>query len=387
VIWGVVERLDLSAFYDPIVARGSNPGRSATDPRLLISLWLYATKNGVGSGRELERLCGCHDAYRWLCGGISVNYHTLNDFRTGYGQQIDDLLTKVLTSLVHKGIVSVERTSQDGTRVRASAGSSSFHRRETLERLQGEMNEHVLALKKRLEDPASGTTPTRQRAAQQRAARERSERVEQALQALDEIEAAKARQKAKASKGRAARASTTDPQARVMKMPGGGYAPGYNIQFAADTKSRAIVGVAVTNAGSDVNESEPMRKQVERRSGQKVKEHLVDGGYIGLENIECAAQDKVTMYAPVPKPRKKGVNKYAARRGDSPAIGEWRQRMGTKAAQKIYLQRASTSETINGDLKTWRGLATVCVRGIEKVKCIALWGALTYNIMHFGSFL
>lgn len=385
MIWEVVRTLDLSEFYAPIQARGSTPGRSATDPQLLVALWLYATKSGVGSGRELARLCEAHDAYRWLCGGVVVNYHTLNDFRVAHEESLNALFTKVLVCLVHKGVVTVERVSQDGTRVRASAGSSSFRGRGALERLEKQMREHVEALQRQLDDPAHGVS-ARKRAAQQRAARERLERVEQALEELSKVEEAKAKQKPKASKDRPARSSTTDPEARMMKMPGGGYGPGYNVQLATDTASRAIVGVDVTNAGSDVHESEPMRKQVEERTGQKVQEHLMDGGYVGLESIDRAAEEEVTIYAPVPKPRK-AASAYEPRKGDSPGVAAWRLRMGTEEAKAIYKQRASTVETVNGDLKSWRGLGPFLVRGLKKVRCIALWSALAYNVMHFAEVL
>ena len=385
MIWELVTALDLSEFCDSIRARGSVPGRSATDPQLLVALWLYATVNGIGSGRELARLCDAHDAYRWICGGLVVNYHTLNDFRVGHESALSALFTKVLACLVHKGVVTVERISQDGTRVRASAGSSSFRGRETLARLEEQMREHIEALQGQLDDPAySGSA--RQQAAQQRAARDRLKRVGQALQELSKVEEGKSKQKPKKSKDRPARASTTDAEARIMKMPGGGYGPGHNVQLATDTASRAIVGVDVTNAGSDANESEPMRKQVEERTGRKVEEHLMDGGYVGLESIDRAFEEGVTIYAPVPKPRT-AANAYEPRRGDTRGIAAWRRRMGTAEAKAIYKERASTAETVNGDLKSWRGLGPFLVRGLKKVRCIALWSALAYNVMHFAAAL
>lgn len=385
-IWAVVERMDLSAFYDEIQARGSWPGRSATDPRILIALWLYATKNGVGSGRELDRLCREHAAYRWLRGGVALNYHTLNDFRVAHGDNLDRLFTDVLSCLVHQGIVKVKRIAQDGTRVHASAGSSSFRRRETLETLQEKMREHVEAVRRQLDDPANDGSKQRL-AARKRAARERLERVDEALKEMAKLEEAKAKQKAKPSKKSPPRASTTDPEARTMKMPGGGYGPGYNMQFAGDVESRAIVGVDVTNSGSDVHESEPMRRQVEERTGKTVNEHLVDGGYVGLDSIERAAADNVVVYAPVPKPRKKDQDAHAPRLGDGPGVAAWRRRMATDEAKTIYRERCSTSETINGDLKAWRGLRYLRVRGLAKARCIALWSALTYNILHFADAL
>ena len=154
-IWRVVERLDLSAFYDGIAARGSEPGRAATDPKLLVALWLYAAVDGVGNGRKLDRLCREHDAYKWLCGGVSLNYHTLNDFRVAHEKSLDGLFTEVLTALTERGVVRIDRISQDGKRVRASAGSSSFHCEKTLRRRLKEVRAYVEELK-RQPDEAPG---------------------------------------------------------------------------------------------------------------------------------------------------------------------------------------------------------------------------------------
>lgn len=385
-IWSVVAAMDLSMFYAEIQARGSVPGRCATDPKILIALWLYATQNGVGSGRELERLCRDHAAYRWLRGGVALNYHTLNDFRVSHEAKLNDLFTDVLTCLVGRGVVAVDRITQDGTRVRASAGSSSFRRRETLEALRKQMRQHVDTVRKQLDDPVCDASKQR-RSARLRSARERQEHVEAALKELAKLEEAKAKQKAKPSKKSAPRASTTDPEARTMKMPGGGYGPGYNVQIAADVESRAILGVDVVNAGSDVHESDPMRQQVEERTGKKVNEHLMDGGYVGLDSIERAADNDVVVYAPLPKPKKKDQDAYSPRHGDGPGVSSWRRRMATDEAKTIYKQRSSTSETINGDLKAWRGMRQLRVRGLAKARCIALWCALTYNILHFAATL
>jgi transposase len=278
IVWGVVERLDLSRFYGMIEARGEAPGRAATDPKLLIALWLYAAIEGVGNGRKLARLCEEHDGYRWLCGGVSVNYHTLNDFRVSHEAALDDLLTQVLAALMGQGLVRVHRISQDGTKVKAGAGRNSFRRRPKLERLLEEAQAHVSALKQQADDEPGESA--RQRAAQQRAARRRVERIEAALTTMNELEAVKARQRAdKPAHHAQARASTTDADARRMKMPQGHFEAGYNVQIATDPSSRAIVGVAVTVHGTDHGEDRPLREQVQQRTGQKVSEHLVDGGY------------------------------------------------------------------------------------------------------------
>lgn len=380
-IWAVVQKLDLIRFHQAIAARGSSPGRAATDPALLIALWLYATTRGLANARELERLCRTHDAYRWICGGVKVNHHTLSDSRSDHATLIDDLFTQVLALLMHKGLVQIRRISQDGTRVRASAGSSSFRREKTLKMLEAEAREHIEELKAMADDPSLSA---RQAAAQRRAAEERKRRIDEAISQLLGLQEAKAAQKQKPSKQREPRVSTTDPQARVMRMGDGGFRPAYNVQFASDTDSRAIVGVAVSNSGTDVNHATPMRQQVEERTGGNVSEHLLDGGYVGLANIDQAAAEGVTIYAPPPMSRKADVDPHQPRDGDSDAVIQWRQRMAEPSAKDIYKERAATSETINADVKTLRGLERLRVRGLSKVFCAALWSALAYNVFDFG---
>jgi transposase len=387
-LWAVVERLDLSALHDPLRARGSTPGRPATDPRLLVALWLWAATQGVGSAREVARLCECHDAYRWLCGGVPVNHHTLSDFRVGHGRALDELFTLVLAMLVDRGLVGVKRISQDGLRVRANAGAGSFKREEKLQAALAEAQQQVEALKRQVDQPARGRergTATRREAARQRAADERLERVRRAMEQLPELLQARQKQNGKKS-NQPVRASVTDPEARKMKMPDGGFRPAYNVQLAADTGSRAIVGVCVCNQGTDQGQSQPMRQQVQERTGGRVEEHLMDGGFVKLEAITEAERGGVAVYAP-PKQTKNQQDPYAPQKGDSPEVIAWRQRMGTAEAKEVYNKRASTSETVNADLRCYRGLGPFGVRGLDKVRCVALWSALAYNVMHFGAAL
>lgn len=384
MIWALVQRWDLTFFLQGIRARGERPGRAATDPQLLIALWLYATTQGVGCGRRLTKLCTESDPYRWLCGGVSLNYHTINDFRVDHEEALDNLLTQMLAVLIRAGIVAVQRIAQDGTRVRASAGVNSFQEEETLEKHLQAACEHLEAVKQAAADPKLSA---QQKGARERAAREHQQRLEQALVELEKVKQAKAQQKDKPSKDAPPRASSTDPEARLMRMPDGGTRPAYNLELAADCDSRAIVGVEMTNAGSDAGQDEPMRDQVEARTNQAVAEQLMDGSFVRLEGIERAAAEGVRLYMPVPKPRKAGVDRYAPKPRDGAAVAEWRQRMGTKVAKQVYKQRSSTIETINGELKTFRGLGSLLVRGLRKVQCAALWSALAYNIVHFGPLL
>lgn len=280
-----VEQLDLSAFYATIKSRGEEPGRPATDPAMLIALWLFATSEGVGSSRQLERLCERDDAYRWICGGVQVNYHTLSDFRGNHGAALDGLLTQVLAALLREGIVTLKRVAQDGVRVRASAGAASFRSARGLRKCLAAAKEQVRRTRQQL-DAEDATRSDRQRRAAEHAARERQIRVRKALMQLQELQAGKATQ----AEADAVRVSTTDPEARVMRMPDGGYRPAFNVQLAVDTGSRAIVGVAVTNNGTDMGQITPMVADVERRTGRKAKEWLADGGYTSLADIQAAGE-------------------------------------------------------------------------------------------------
>lgn len=390
-VWAVVERLDLSAFYEPIRSRGADPGRPAIDPKLLVSLWLYAYVCGVGSARELAQRCEEDAAYRWLCGGVHVNHHTLSDFRVGQEKALDRLFTNLLAMLMDKNLVQVERISQDGMRVRASAGASSFRRKARLHKLLTEAQQRVETLKKQMEAPVAKERRSAQQAAQERAARERVTRIEGALAQLPKLEEAQSKlsRKVASAAQKEPRASTTDPEARVMKMPDGGFRPAYNFQFAADTHSRGIVAVDAINSGVDSGQSEPLRQKVEQQTGKKVREHLYDGGYLRLEDIDRADAAGVTVYAAPKPPRNKTKRPSACdpKPTDSPAVAAWRKRMGMEAGQKIYRLRAATSETVNAELRTWRTLDRLLVRGLNKARCIGLWAAMAYNLVHFGKAL
>jgi transposase len=389
-IAAVVERLDVSGFCARLKAREGVAGRDATDPKLLVALWLYACVRGMGSARELAQQCKEQAAFRWLCGGVSVNHRLLSDFRTDHGAALDELFTQVIASLVDKEVVRVSRISQDGMRVRVGAGASSFRREARLQQLLEEAQRHVQELRQYLHSPESAALTARQRAG-----RERQERLEQAIAQLPEVKKRHAEAAERAGRGRQGeklrkrepRVSTTDAEARVMKMPNGGFNPAGNVQLAADTESRAIVGVEVCNEGSDsAGLSAPLRAQVERRTGGKVREHLLDGGYVRYVDIEAAEQQGVALYM-APKgarnPERRG-QELDPKPGDSEAVKAWKERMRSAEGKQIYKQRAATSETINADLRTYRGLGPLTVRGLAKIRCVALWCALAYNLMHFA---
>src|SRR3990170_3441124 len=362
-ICAVIERLDLSALYVPIEARDEVAGAPAIDPTLLLGLWVYATSEGEGRAREIWRLTQLHAAYRWICGGVEVGYHTLSDFRRQRGEVVNALITQVLALLLKQDLVDLSRVAQDGSRVRARAGASSFRREPTLQALMQEARAHLEAVTQEAADPALSA---RRAAARKRGARQRLERIEAALKQIPEVTETKKRSGAKDA---TPRVSTTDPDARVMKMGDGGFRPAFNAQFATTAdEARVIVGVKVTNRGSDAGESTPMIEQIELRTGVRPDEVLLDGGYAQHEAIAEAAERDVTVYAPVPKPRKDDTrDPHQPREGDSEAVAAWRQRMGTDQAKETYRQRAATAETVNADAKAHRGLNALAVRGLGKV--------------------
>lgn len=387
-VWAFVERLDLSALYGAIGSVEGRAGRAAIDPKILLALWLYATVDAVGSAREIERLTEAHDAYRWICGGVKVNHHTLSDFRCARVELLDEWLTHSVAVLMEQDLVKLERVAQDGMRVRASAGAASFRRRSTLERCMEEARAQVQALKGEIEaDPEGGHR--RRRAARERAALERQERVAQALEQLAQVEEQK-KKKPVAKKEQESdeqykkrsepRASSTDSEARVMKMADGGYRPAYNVQFTTATDSQIIVGVDVNNVGSDLGQLSPMLDQVEQRYGERPAQWLVDGGYARHDDIEDAEGHGTLVYAPVPKPKDPSRDPHVALLDDSEAIAQWRERMGSDAAKDIYKQRAATAECVNA-IARGRGLTQFVVRGLNKVRAVALWYALAHNLM------
>ena len=385
IVWAYVEGIDVSPLLQTIAAVAGVPGRDANDPRVLLALWLFATIDGVGSARELDRLCEEHLAYQWLCGGMSVNYHSLADFRSQHVSFLDQLLTDGVATLLQEGLIELQRVAQDGMRVRASAGAASFRREKTLQACLQEAQEQVAALRNLLEEDAGAAT-RRQQAARKRAAEERVQRVQQALQERQKLLELREQQKKK--KGiklvpEKLRASTTDPEARSMQMPDGGTRPGYNFELSTTTGSGVIVGVAVTNSGGDGGQLQPMVEQLEQRYEALPEAMLVDGGFTTLQDIEAVEAKGVKVYGPIKNEAKQleqGKDPYQAKNKDGPGVAAWRQRMGTEAAKEIYRQRAATAEWTNAQARN-RGLYQVRVRGQQKVLAIALLFALAHNVL------
>ena len=406
-VWAFAERLDLSALYGAIKAVEGRPGHPPADPRLLLALWLYATVEGVGSARELDRLCREHTGFEWLCGGVGMNHTTLADFRIAHGAVLERLLVDSVAAMLKCGHASLDRVAQDGMRVRAAAGAASFRRRVSLERCRAEAAAEVARLRAELEaDP--GGLGRRQAAARQRAAADRERRVEAALAVAGQLAATRQATPrsgepdpsgpeggpagdgpvgASAAKPPPEpRVSTTDAEARVMKMPDGGFRPAFNLGFASDPRSGMIAAVTLDNTGSDKGQLRPMSERLAAVYGVRPGKHLADGGFAKLADIEALAAAGVAVFAPVPKPRDAARDPHAPRDGDGPGVAAWRQRMGSEAAKAVYKERAATAECVNAQCRN-RGLLRFFVRGIEKARTVGLWHALAHNMTCTGRLL
>jgi transposase len=381
VIWGYVQKVDLRDLEEAVRAREHTPGQAPASPRLLLALWLFATSEGIGSARALARECERNDAYRWLCGGVSVNYHGLADFRTAHPELLDRLLTESVASLSVANVVNLDEVAQDGLRVRAAAGSGSFRRRKKLHKELKKARRLIDRLKQEADDDPQASS-RRIQAAQERAAREREARVAAALEKMAEIEAQRERRKRtnkkEVAEQKEPRASTTDPDARVMKMADGGFRPAYNCQIATAAGGEIVLVTEAKTVGSDRGLIRQMLDEIKNRYDRWPKRHLVDGGFNKNADTEWAATNGVKVYGP-PGRSKHKHDPYAPRADDGPGVAAWRARMKSPHGKGVYKHRAR-AECINARFRNW-GLYQFTVRGVDKVNTVLRWFALANNIL------
>ncbi len=372
-VWAFVEQLDLSRFYDAIRSREGRAGRPAVDPRIYLGLWIEAMLDGVGSARKVAHLCQYHLAYQWICGGVPVNYHSLSEFRNASTDLLKGLLKQSVKRLVRAGLVEIKQVSQDGMKVRASAGASSFRTRGKLEELA---RQQVETLAKEIDDE-SGAADKREQRERTEADQNRSERIRRALEEMDDAEGRKKSNNGK--KKTEARTSTTDPQSRVMKMPDGGYRPAYNIHIATDVDSMVVLAVEVNNEGTDLHAMVPLAEQIEADYQARPEEWLADGGCTSIENIEKMSKRDCKVIAPVRQRSNPDRKPSDPRQGDSEPILEWRARMETEQAKETYKRRGATSECVNAHFRN-QGLLRLLVRGAQKALAVALMHAIASNM-------
>lgn len=375
-VWAFVERLDLTEFHERIKSREGSAGRPAIDPQILLGLWILATLDGVGAAREIERLCDYHLAYQWMCGGVHVNHHTLSDFRNLSGDQLDGLLTQTVSVLLSEGLVEMNRVAQDGMKVRASAGASSFRRRARLEAFKKIAREQIEILNQEIEDN-TGAASKREQSARKRCAESRERRVERALEELTKAEGQK-RSKDPKRNQKEKRSSITDPESRVMKMADGGFRPAYNVHLTTATGANVVVAVEVNNEGTDQTTMVSLAEQIEKRHGALPTEWLSDAGCTSLRNIDEMDKRGCKVYAPL-RVSKSPDPQSIRRPKDSQAVRDWRQRMESDEAKTIYKYRGQTAEWVNAQLRN-QGLQQILVRGAKKALAVVLLHAITLNM-------
>ena len=388
LVWSFVTGLDLSEFYARIKARDDVAGRPTSDPAVLLAVWLYATLEGIGAARVLERLCAHHAAYRWLCGGVPVNHDMLSTFRRGSGGELDRLLTQSLTGLIAEGLLTLDEVMIDGTKTQARAGRGSLAQAGKLSRIEARVAEHVTRLRQELDaDPAGAERRRQERAL--RAATEQEARLRRARATLAEREAekrARAKTHAKAEAAKAAPSvSTSDPEVRSMKMADGATRPAWNVQVA--TAQGFVVTIEPTDRRNDSGLASALVAQVEQRCGTVPTRLLADGTAITQDEIvELAAHcPGLTVYSPLPKERDdvtaETLRKRRWQREHEPtALRAWRQRMASAAAAVVYRRRKLT-EHAHARMKN-RGFARMPVHGIAKVRAVCMIHALAHNLMH-----
>jgi transposase len=377
IVWQYVDSLDLSELYASIKATERNVGCDAIDPRILFALWLFATLEGVTSARRIAELTERDIPYMWICGGVSVNYHRLSDFRVDHGELLERILIDSIAVLIHNDLITLSTVGQDGMRVRASAGSGSFRRQESLAEARQKAQAHVDQLKAAENNPAANRG--RSAAANERAAREKLARIEKAQAEMEDMQ--RKYHKRPGKKRSEPRASTTDPEARRAKMADGGTRPAMNVQFASDGDAQMIVAVEVTSQASDSGLMGPMYKKIRTDYGLTPGKYLVDGGFTHRDDVTTLEADGTRVYAPLYQEQKQleqGKNPYAGKAGDSAEMAAFRVRMGTQEAKHIYKRRAAIAEFPNADCRN-RGLTQFRVRGLVKAKAQALWHVLAFN--------
>lgn len=385
LVWEFVSGFDLEKFYARIKARDDRAGRPASDPAVVLAVWLYATVEGVGSAREIDRLCRQHTAYRWLCGGVPVNHDILSTFRRESGAELDGLLTRSLTGLIAEGLVSLEEVAIDGTKVRARAGRGSMAGRERLAKLEAAVGERVARLKRELEED-SGAGARRQKERAARAAAERAERVKRAQQVMADREREKAQREkqhaGEAETKREPQVSVSDPQVRLMQFPDKAVRPGWNVQVA--TAKGFVVAIEPTDRRNDAGLACGLVAQVQRRCGGAPARLLADGNAMTQADIVKLAEQRICVFSPVPKEREQVTpsavyNRRWRRRHEPQAVQDWRQRMASEFGKLVYRRRKLT-EHPHAKMKN-RGFGQMLVDGLAKVGSVCLIQALTHNLL------
>lgn len=384
-IWKYVELANLEKALERVQTYQDASGRSAIDPKILLALWLYATIEGYGSAYNLEKLCQENIAYKWICGGVSIGRKTLSNFRIKSGDILESILINGVTALIKANVVDLEEISQDGLKVKACASEKSYRNKKSIAQVREIVQEHITRLKNELETNPSGAVEHRKKMKLRRL-QEKQKRLEEAYKEVESCaekkDAAQKRDRKKKltdHEKAKIKVSTTDPQARLMKMPQGGYKLAMNCEFAMDTKSGFIVGTRATNQENDSGQVGIMFDYLRNSYGITPKRYLADAGFRNNKDTQRLYENGCEVFMPIPIKEQKVTNK------NSEGVVKWKERMQTQSAKETYSRRASTIEWFNAGARQ-RGLQSFSVRGLEKGQVTCNLQALAHNIQRMRSF-
>lgn len=380
-VWSFVDDMDTAPIFTEIKSLQGGSGRPVTSPKVLLAVWIYSILDGNTSARKLEDLCHYHLAYKWLVGGTAVNRTMLANFRSIDPLKFEDLLTSCLAAMVQTGLIDDRDFSQDGSRIKANAGFSSFRREASLKKTKEEIQNYLQNL---------GSKADYDKRKKQELIK-KQERVNAALKALEEARTERIkngtrnRQAPKEEDLKKIRTSITDPSCRKMKMGDGGYRLAYNVQFATGLDSRVIFGVDVVNTLDPGTASRMMAKvnnRLHRLNLSPAKNWLTDSAYSSKEDItEVAALFPNCCYISPAKVRK-GCDPKKYQKTDSEAVKNWRDNLENPQNIELYKKRCSTAEFSNAQVKN-DGLTKFSVRGFLKVRGQVLLHAIANNIERF----
>lgn len=381
-VWRYVENLDLSKKLLKIKSIEGHVGRPAIDPKILVSLWLYATIEGIGAASVIAQRVKDSLSYKWLCGDVPVEVRTISQFRADNGDLFEDILIQGIVILQKSGLVELKEIAHDGLRVRAHASKDTFKDKKSIKLLLKEAKERVSILKRELEED-KGKHVIKVKERELRHAESKLKVLKDAQNEVskfidDQKKSRRRNRKKNMTKEEKdeVKISITDPEARIMKLPGGGFRPAYNFQYAVDTATYVVVGVDVVQARSDNGQLYPMYKKIKKHFGVKPEKYLADGGYKKMESIEKLEKDNCEVYLPVQSSSK---NNFKPQKNESEELQNWRNRMSTDEGKQVYKRRASTIECINARFRNL-GLYKVLVRGLKNVRNVANIFAIAHNM-------
>jgi transposase len=392
----VVDELDLAAIH--AVYEKDPRGQPPYDPRMMTKVLVYAYCVGVYSARKIQQRLSEDVAFRVLAAGNAPDFRTIADFRKMHLETLQGFFEQVLKIALQAGAVKLGRVALDGSKVKANASkhkAMSYQRIEEQEAAIREQVEQLLAQAEATdaaEDAQYGKEKRGDELPQELQRRQsRLERIRQAKQVLEQRAREKAKQEGKPPEKAQPQGKDqynfSDPESRIMKS-NEGFVQAYNAQLAVAGELQWIVGQAVTQAGNDKQQLQPMVETIEKQAGQRPREILADSGYCSeqsLEYLDKPGKGKKKIEGYIATERQKHGDKPVAPRGplpkDATRVDRMRRKLQTKAGAAVYAARKAIVEPVFGQIKHARGFRRFSFRGVAKVRAEWALVCATHNIL------